>query len=73
MEWKIKLTYFRRSGKYYSDGEYVTQNTDMFAVFEEVRRMYEGGVLPGLVAGHSYFIVYIDANMHPRGYPGLIL
>lgn len=30
---KVKLTYFKRSGKYYSEGEYETKMVHMFEIF----------------------------------------
>ena len=43
---KIKLTYFKESGKYYSEGFYESKKSLPFKVYEEVKAMES---LPGLV------------------------
>lgn len=68
---KVRLTYFRDSGKYYSGGEYETTQEHMFQIFDEVREMQRAGRLPGLVDG-SHFITLIDSD-HPQSYPHLIM
>jgi hypothetical protein len=42
----IELTYFKKSGKYYTQGKYESEFTQMHDVFDEVRSM---PYLPGLV------------------------
>lgn len=47
---KIKLSYFKRTGKWYADGEYETPNSTSFTVvIDDVRRMVRNGCLPGLM------------------------
>ena len=50
---KVKLIYFKASGKYYSEGEYETQHKHMWKIFAEVRQMHRDGrrglrVIPGV-------------------------
>ncbi|MEX6316150.1 hypothetical protein AB6G19_23415 [Providencia manganoxydans] len=48
----LKLTYFKPSGKYYSEGEIeVDSSTDWNTCIELVRFRFEGACLPGLVTG----------------------
>lgn len=70
---KVKLTYFKQSGKYYSEGEYDTEKEYLFKVFEEVKKMAEDGCLPGLMSGRSEFHVLIDVPDHPHNHPHLVL
>ncbi len=56
---KIKLSYFKASGKWYSDGEYETKCDFGYETWDEVRRMITQRHLPGLVDGCSEFIVLI--------------
>lgn len=43
---KVKLTYFKETGKYYSEGEYESEERYPWDVHKEVRQMKK---LPGLV------------------------
>jgi len=71
--WTIKLTYFKPSGKYYSEGEYKTDNAHVFQVIDEVKRMHTAGNLPGLGQGCGQgFFVHVNADEHPLGYPALL-
>jgi hypothetical protein len=70
---KVKLTYFKESGKYYSNGEYETKQQMMYDVYEEVRQMQKDGKLPGLVdGGGKEFTVLVEIPDHPCGCPQLI-
>lgn len=69
---KVKLDYFKQSGKFYGDGEYETQETVLFRIWDEVEDKRNLGVLPGLAEGHSRFIVSIDVPEHELNHPHLI-
>jgi len=70
--YKIKLTYFKESGKYYTEDFYETDKLWMFEIIEEVKQMKEGQRLPG-ISGNEW-IIHIEAEeSHPNGYPCLIL
>lgn len=68
----VELTYFKPSGKYYSEGIYETQKEYMFQIFNEVRLMQKACRLPGLIDGRG-FIVLVDSPNHPDAYPGLVI
>lgn len=58
----VKLIYFKESGKYYSEGEYQTEQTQFYQLVDEVRQMKRNGKLPGLVDGAREFSVLIEAE-----------
>lgn len=68
---KVKLTYFKESGKYYSDGNYETNKIHLFEIFKEVKQKLDDRCLPGLIKNHSYFIVLIDVPEHQNNHPHL--
>jgi len=70
---KVKLTYFKTSGKYYSDGEYNTTQDTMHGIWQEVRLMRTMGKLPGLVDGCSEFITSVDVPEHKYNHPHIII
>ena len=69
----VKLTYFKLSGKYYSEGSYPTDKKQLFEIWDEVKKLQEEKYLPGLLPGHSEFHVLIDVPEHPHRHPHLIL
>jgi hypothetical protein len=70
---KVKLTYFTPRGKYYTDGEYETEKTNLWEIVEEVNVLARERKLPGLIEGHSQFIVHVDVPEHPNNHPNLVL
>ena len=69
----VKLTYFKQtSGKLYTSGEYETACVHMFEVFQEVAGLREAGMLPGLIKGHSEFVVLVEVPDHPFNHQQLI-
>jgi hypothetical protein len=73
----IKLTYYKQSGKFYSDAIMVIPgdptNWPMFRVFEHVKDVLNLRMLPELVHGHSPYYVHVDPVDHPLGYPSLVV
>lgn len=69
---KVKLTYFRLRGKYYSEGEYETTRQHLFQIFEEVDLLRRERKLPGLAEGHDRYIVLVDVPDHKDNHPTLI-
>lgn len=70
--YKVSLTYFKSTGKYYTEGEYETTEEWMFKILDEVKQMKADNKLPGI--NGSDFIIHIDVeDDHPNGYPCLIL
>lgn len=59
---EVNLQYFKKSGKYYSSGQYATDKTSYYEIIQEVRGMLQEGNLPDLVEGCSEFDVYIAPN-----------
>lgn len=66
---KVSITYFKQSGKFYSQGEYESSCTNMFTVFQEVRDLFAQDKRPGLVDGPMEFCAVVDSD---DGYPALI-
>lgn len=68
----VKLTWFKHNGKFYSDSEYETQETDLWKIWQEVEAMQakDGngeGQLP------SEFIYLVDVPVHPHNHPHLVM
>lgn len=71
--WTVKLTYYKPSGKYYSEGEYVTSASRLLDVWNEVEKMINSSTLPGLATGgHGYFIVQVDVPECPQNHPHIM-
>jgi Lar family restriction alleviation protein len=67
------LTYFRKNGKYYSDGKFeVPDSFDLYEVWEIVRGMRDAGILPGLVDGAREYSILINVPGHRHEHPHLI-
>ena len=66
---KVHLTYFKRSGKYYSSDEYESELQYDYEIYSEVRTMRDRGILPGLVAGAHDFDIHV---LPLDGVPALI-
>jgi hypothetical protein len=73
---KVNLTYFKSSGKYYSEGSYEADHlpgTILQTFWEEVARMNREGRLPDLFQGHSPYFVLISIPEHPNNHPHLVV
>lgn len=70
---KVLLDYFKPNGKWYSDGEYETDRTDLWIIWNEVEEMQILGELPDLVEGAREFIISVDVPEHPHRHPHLII
>ncbi len=78
----FKLTYFKKSGKYYSSSDFTVENCTIihtapnhFTVYmddgvQELKRLQKLGESPGLVRWSGEFHTLID---HEEGYPVLLL
>lgn len=69
---RVDLTYFRTTGKFYSEGSYETTVQHLWQIWEEVDRMRRERRLPGLQEGHSNYIVLVDVPDHEHNHPVLI-
>ena len=72
---KVKLSYFKSGGKWYSDGEYRSTKWWLHDIHNEVRDLQKTGNLPGLFRGgdHGEFVVLINVPGHPHDHQRLIM
>jgi hypothetical protein len=73
--YKVNLTYFKTSGKYYSEGEYNSVLEELYEIWYEVLTMSNDGILPGLVKAKRNpreFYILIDVPDHPDRHLHLI-
>lgn len=73
MQYYVKLIYFKANGKFYSSGSYLSNYTELFQIWDEVRRFQEVGRLPGLVVGAFMPIISVKVPMHPHKHPHLVI
>ncbi len=75
LQFTVKLTYFKKTGKFYSDGEYVTTKHGLHDIWTEVESMRrDGGKRPGLCdSKHDEFHVLVNVPGHPHEHPRLIV
>lgn len=67
---KVNLVYFKRSGKYYSNGSFeVSAKCSLLDVWDAVERMKREGRLPDLVEGANEFFILVDVPGHPHNHP----
>lgn len=70
----VKLTYFKASGKYYTEGKcYAKRGLPLFRIWELLDDMLKLGKRPGLVDGCNEFTVLIDVPDHQNNHPHLIV
>lgn len=65
----VKLTYFKQSGKFYSDGEYQSNLSDLGEIWQEVKELKEH---PGLVGQWSEGFILVNVPTHEHDHPRLI-
>jgi hypothetical protein len=56
----VKLTYFKQSGKYYSEGILQVTTTKPWEIYTIVRQLLKTRRLPELVDNHDNYIVLVD-------------
>ena len=61
----VKLIYFKKSGKFYSEGSYESTKEYVHDVYHEVAAMLEEGTLPDLRPGATEFVVLV-LPQHPH-------
>jgi hypothetical protein len=69
----VKLTYFRKQGKFYGTGSYVSEKEHLFEIWSEVEYMNLHGKLPGLVEGAQFPIISVKVPQHPHKHPHLVV
>ena len=70
---EVKLVYYRYGGKFATEGSYETNKEHLFEIHEEVRGMLEARKLPGLIKGHSLYLVSVEVPDHPHNHPRLVM
>lgn len=69
----VKLTYFKPCGKYYSEGEFTVDAAQpLFKIWDFIDELIKQKKLPGLVRGHSSFIVLVNVPGHMHEHPILL-
>jgi hypothetical protein len=71
----VKLTYFKRSGKFYDQAEFsASTHTPLYRIWEHVRAMRTAGKLPGLIDGAGReFNILVDVPGHPHEHPHIVM
>ena len=69
----VKLTYFKRTGKYYTSGEFESPEKTLSEIWEDIKKMTSEGNWPGLVDGQHDFIIHIEVPGHPHDHPKLMI
>lgn len=67
---KVHLTYFKCTGKYYTDGEYETNLESLHEIWNEVRQLNPA---PGLASDGAEFFVLVNVPGHVHEHPKLLL
>ena len=71
---QVELTYFKATGKYYSEGSFEVDDMDLHLIWDRVVDMREAGELPGLCRGGGKdFIIQVDVPGHRHEHPRLIM
>jgi len=73
MPYRVNLTYFKPSGKYYSEGDYQSNKENLWEIFQEVKNKLAAGDRPGLVDGPNTFYAVINVPEHPHDHPFLVV
>jgi len=70
---KVTVTYFKKSGKWYSSEEIETELDDYYGIINMVKNMQYLGKLPGLVdGGGKEFIIEVIPHQKDYSIPHLI-
>jgi hypothetical protein len=70
----VELTYFKSTGKYYTEGSYQTAKVEAHAIYEEIRQLFKAGKRPGLIdctPGTHDFYTVVRILRHPYDVPAL--
>lgn len=62
----VRLMYFKESGKYYSSGQYETDHTEAWKVYEQVADMLVRGQLPDLAEGARFDVLVEGDDLVPH-------
>jgi len=73
---KVKITYYKSTGKWYSDEEFeskLPEGSALHHYWEELEQMFGRNERPGLIDGENEFIVVIEVPGHEHAHPRMIL
>lgn len=73
---KVKFTYFKNTGKFYSSEEEEWPDSDVFEAWKKTRTLLARGERPGLFPchpGENEFITLFELPGHPNDVPMLVL
>jgi hypothetical protein len=66
----VKLTYFKESGKYYSEGTCYVEHRPLNEIWEDIKNME---ILPGLAGNWPNGFILINVPDHEHSHPHLIV
>lgn len=70
----VKLIYFTKRGKFYSEGEFKVGSTaSLWEVWDMVKKMHKDGELPGLISGARFPFIYVNVPGHEAEHPWLFV
>lgn len=70
----VKLTYFKKSGKFYDEGKFeVDSTTPLYRIWDMVKKMHKDGELPGLVSGARFPFIHVNVPGHEHEHPWLFV
>lgn len=70
----VKLTYFKRRGKFYDEGTFeVDSTTPLWEIWDMVKKMHKDGELPGLVSGARFPFICVNVPGHYAEHPWLFV
>lgn len=70
---RVKLIYYKPSGKFYGSASYETSHEDLNEIWAEVRKMLATRTCPDLCLGHSMYLVSVEVPDHENNHPKLII
>lgn len=68
----VKISYFRPSGKWYTEAEYVTDSELMHHIYDECATLWKANRLPGVVHSSEYHVL-INVPEHVYNVPHLLV
>lgn len=71
--YEVHLTYFRKSGKYYSEGKYTSYKQHLFEIWEEVGNLRRDGKLPHITEGSREWNILVEVPRHPHAHPTILM
>jgi len=69
----VHLTYFRKNGKYYTNGNYVSYKQHLFEIWEEIGNLRDTGKLPGITSDTKEFHILIEVPNYPNAHPTILI